>query len=263
MLGPVLRNHRAKHPGRPFVCIIHGDEFECHGKFLERLQYHALPQMLGIDPNQKQIRDFPMRLPRLARQPADLWPALGDALMQNSAADAGECERFLSTHPEPMMIPLEFLTDDFDESSLGLLPTLLQFCNDLTGVPHRRDLLFFLSVKYQRPPRSGFLDFRKPRRRKINDALQERLRAMKFADFDKLTGIVLPELRAVPQSDVQLWRSLKLVRERCWIDENKIRDLYARKDLVNPEERIEMERLAEELKKLMPSDESGNERNDQ
>ena len=37
-LEEALRQHRELRTGRPLLCVIHGDEYECHDKFLERLR---------------------------------------------------------------------------------------------------------------------------------------------------------------------------------------------------------------------------------
>jgi hypothetical protein len=41
---------------RLLVCIIHGDEFQCHYKFLERMQKDFLPDVLDLDQNKTAVK---------------------------------------------------------------------------------------------------------------------------------------------------------------------------------------------------------------
>jgi hypothetical protein len=43
------REHRDNRPRRPFLAVIHGDEYECHDMFIERLLTELLPGLLNLN----------------------------------------------------------------------------------------------------------------------------------------------------------------------------------------------------------------------
>ncbi|MGH8693883.1 MAG: TIR domain-containing protein [Burkholderiales bacterium] len=250
-LGPALRHHRQTRPRRPVVCIVHGDERESHGWFLERLRYHSLPKFLDLELRRMSVKDKPMRLPRRAGGPNAFWSNLGDALLGNTAASPDEIFDFIARHEEPLMISLDLLTDDFEGIGDGLLTAFFDFCNQWPDLPANRTVLHCVCLKYRRYGHAGWFDFKTRKLRQLNDRLRAFVEAMDFSRHAGVSGIVLPELRAIPRGDVEAWSRHDEVREFCRIEEHEIRALYERRDLCNRDGHIAMESLAEELKQMM------------
>ncbi len=248
-LGPALREHRQMRSRRPVICIVHGDERESHGWFLERLRYHSLPKFLDLESRRMSVKDKPMRLPRRAGSHSVFWSNLGDALLGNTAASPDEVFDFISHHEEPLMISLDLLTEDFEESGDGLLTAFFEFCNHWRDLPVGRTVIYCVCLKYQRLDHAGF--WKKRKLRQTEDRLRAFVETMDFSRHANVSGIVLPELRAIPRGDVVAWSRHDEVREYCRIEEREMRALYDRKDLCNADGRIAMELLAEELKQMV------------
>src|SRR5262245_21228798 len=250
-LGTALRLHRNNRPRRPIICVVHGDERESHGWFLERLRYRSLPRILEIESRQLSVKDYPLRPPRRADTPDVFWPGLGDTLLENPAASSDEILKFISNHEEPLMVSLDLLTEDFEGSLDNLLHAFIKFCHQWPDLPAERTVICCVCLKYQRFAGSGWLDFKKRKLRQLNATLRSSVEAIDCSTHANVTGVVLPEVRAIPHGDVITWSRHDLVREFCQIEDWEIRELYDRKDLCNSDGHIEMEALAEELKKLM------------
>jgi hypothetical protein len=45
LIKAMVKHHREK-PQRPFICVIHGDELECHTLYMKRLKIRSLPEIL-------------------------------------------------------------------------------------------------------------------------------------------------------------------------------------------------------------------------
>jgi hypothetical protein len=246
-----LRRHQQGNHRRPVVCLIHGDEFEAHGDFLERLRLRTLPTLLDLESKQLSVRELPLSLPRRVRMPVVLWQLLGDALLMNSAATPEEISLEILRHEEPLIISLHLLTEVFEESDENLLLQFFEFWNQLPDLPAGRMLINCVCLKYERCDNNGLLDFKKRRRRRLNDRLRKLIESFDVAAHPQLTAIVLPELRAISRSDVEAWSRHEQVRKCCLIHEREIRALYQRPGICNRDGHIPMELLAEELQKLI------------
>jgi hypothetical protein len=250
-LGIGLRRHQQGSHRRPVVCLIHGDELEAHGDFLERLRLRTLPKLLDLEAKQLSVRELPLSLPRRVRMPQVFWQLLGDALLLNSAATPEDIMLEILRPEEPLIISLHLLTEVFEESDETLLLRFFEFWNQWPDLPAGRTLIHCVCLKYERCDNSGLFDFKKRRRRRLNDRLRRLVESLDFTAHPQLTAIVLPELRAIPRSDVEAWSRYEQVRKWCRIHEREIRAMYQRPDLCNHDGHIPMELLAEELQKLI------------
>ena len=61
-LGKALQQCLNQVPSYPLVCIIHGDEFQCHDTFFRCLK-ECLSKFLGLDPNQTVIKEYHLDWP--------------------------------------------------------------------------------------------------------------------------------------------------------------------------------------------------------
>ena len=86
--------------------------------------------------------------------------------------------------------------------------------------------------------------------------LDERIRTFVsnpgLASYRGLSAVVLTELQAIRQSDVEAWTRNPAVRALCDIQFKKIRELFERADL-DSDGLISMELLADELSNLVKS----------
>jgi hypothetical protein len=47
----------------PIICLIHGDEQECHAEYLERMQYRSLRRIFNLDARRMEVKDYWLRPP--------------------------------------------------------------------------------------------------------------------------------------------------------------------------------------------------------
>ncbi|MGH9840656.1 MAG: TIR domain-containing protein [Blastocatellia bacterium] len=245
VLAEAVRRHQQERAGRPLVCVVHGDEQECHAEYLERMQYRSLRKFFNLEARRMEVKDYSLRPPRRAMGAASFWAYLGQALLEDSSAAQPEIWQFIARHEEPMMLILELLTEDFDEPGESLLRSVIDFCDGWPELPPGRDVILCVSLKYQRFDRVGLLDFRKKKLRQLNQSLRGLITGGELAARANVSVVALPELEAIPRSDVERWKRGEQVRG---LPDREIRAWFADKTLCNDKGSIPMELLAEKLR---------------
>jgi TIR domain/inactive STAND len=252
-LGEALHRHQTTMPRRPFVCIIHGDEMECHSEFLERLRYLSLPRALNLEAKQLSFEEYSLDWPSSgvsANRYASVFARnLGMSLMHNGGATAAEIVKHVATHEKPLVLTSQLLNENFAGAGPELLTAFLKFWDTFPDLPPGRTLISCVSLKHERLDQKGF--FEKWKLQKLNENLRTYLGSLDFAAYRGVAGVVLSELRAIRRSDVETWMRSPAVRAICEIQERDIRALFQRVELVTPEGHISMEMLADELRNLV------------
>ncbi len=248
-LGQALHLLQKNQSRRPFICIVHGDEFECHDMFLDRLLRDMLPNLLHPDTT---FKDFLMPWPEgvIKQDPAKIVRKyLANALVGNSAASTEEMFAEISRH-EMVMVHTHLMTKNWEGAAPELAKEFMVLWSRWPDHAPGHRLIICVFVKYQRPERQGFLQRRKIK--SLNEEIRRFLTELDFSSYDQLHGVVLPELCAISRSEVEDW-VFKHTREFCRIDAllPKIRALYEQKELSTPKGCIAMEILAEKLKILL------------
>lgn len=250
-LGLALSRHQTAMPRRPFVCVVHGDQDECHSEFLERLKHCALPDLLGLKARELSVEDYTLSWPsgvRPGREAETFRALLGLALLNNSATPPERV--FDGVPPErPVMLLLPLRTEDLSGGGLSALSAFLDFWNEWPDLPAGRTLICVVSVRHQRPERFGFLLRRGLRR--ADEGVRGFIRGLDFDSYAGLCGVVLPELRAITHQEVVVWSRSRDVRAVCHIREEAIDSLFARRAPRHPGGHIPMQALAGELEHLV------------
>lgn len=252
-LTKALRHHQATMPRRPFVCVIHGDEFECHSDFVYRMSYTAIPHALNLMTKQVSLEEYQFEWPSPNVPPkryAEIFAGnLGKALLQNSAAPPPEVIKYIAIHERPVLLVSHVLTEDFLHSGTDLFSQFLSFWNTWPELPPGRTVINCVCVKHQRLTRMGFLQ--RFRLKRLHARLFDYINELDFSSYGALSGVRLTELKAIRRSDVEAWSRIKEVRRRCHIQEKDIRALYEQAELVSDDGSISMEPLADQLRTLM------------
>lgn len=232
-LGENLLHYQTKNSGRPILCVIHGDELECHGDFLWRLRYKSLPKFLDLELKQMSVKEYELPLPRRISDQA-FRASLGEALLGDSSASREEIWQFVSQHQEPMMISLHLMSADIEEGGESLIHSFLEFCANWPDLPAGRWLLYCLCLKYQRGGKAGFFDFlKKNKRQQLNERLRKQIEGMEFSKPSNVFGVVLPELQAITRRDVEWWS-----RNICHIPEKEIRAWFETETAISMEDLV-------------------------
>lgn len=253
-LGTALRRQQAECSRRPFIMLIHGDEMECHGGFLERMQYTSMPRILNLEARQHSIKHYLLPWPSPGVQRRDysevLWQNLGFELMQDSSAAPEQIIEFISRHEEPLLITSDPLTESFEPGGAALLEAYLDFWRAWPDLARGRTLFACLSLKHQHT--FGHMGrWRRWKLKKLRAQLRSFIATLDLSIDPTLPGVVLPELQGIRRGDVETWLRSQPVRALCAIHEREIRDLYARPDLCTADGQIAMEPLVEELRHLL------------
>ncbi len=252
-LADALRSHQRERDGRPLVCVVHGDEFEDHAGYLARMRYQSLRKFFNLEARRMGVKEYPLSPVRRALSVESFWHCLGQAFPIPSSVGQSEIWQYIVGHEEPMMLVLELLTEDFAEPGESLLHSVIDFCSAWFDLPPGRAVIFCVSLKYQRFKRAGFFDFisNTKRLRRLNQTLRGLIESGELGAGPNVSVAALPELEAIPRSDVDAWRRSEPVRGICHLPDTKVRAWFADKTLCNEKGRIPMELLAEKLRQAI------------
>jgi len=252
-LTQALQQHQATMPRRPFICIIHGDEFECHREFLERMQFTSFSRSLNLAAKQLSLEEYPLQWPSSAVPPeryVEVFQSyLGASLLQNSSASPEDIIRYIAPHEKPLLFTSMLLTESFQESGMDLFDTYLKFWDAWPDLPPGRTVINCVCIKHQRFETLGF--FQKRKMQKLNLRLRTYLAELDLSVYGGLHGALITELSAIHRSDVEIWTRNQDVLAVRRIEEPEIRRLYEREELRTANGGISMEKLADELRKLL------------
>ena len=296
-LSKFIRDLQGKIPSGPLVIIIHGDEFQCHLKFMERLRTLSLPRILAkyysADPDQivvqEHLLDWPSGLKDFSELSERLRVSLAETVLDDPYASLEDINQAFYNYPGIKMVSTTLLTSEWKDSKVNVLEKLLDFWQHWPQLMPEQKLIVCISVKYQLmrsvpvrsvPVRSvpgeksalGWLfnfwkrwkAWRRRRRcRQINNEIVkgiEAIAASNFQPFDRLFGIVLPELTGVNRSHVEAWvrREAKefLGEAKLATLMGAVRDMYDNLEHQSRENEatMSMEDLANQLIKFLNSD---------
>jgi inactive STAND len=274
-LEKALQNYLKKPSFSPLVCIIHGNQFQSHDRFLERLKKLSLPEWIGLDPSQTSIKDcilcWPAGQKSVDNLESHFCKDLANQFFNSQTATAQEINQFLCQYPDPVIIRTHLLTEDWQNQELMILDKILQFWQNWPDLNPEKKLIIFLSIKYkdnkyQSSSRSvlriffnfcrNFLRFR--RYQKANNKMRGQLQilaASNFQRFNRLSCIVLPELMEISQKDVEDWARIEVEKVLGCDVADKLMDKIERiyHDWINLKslDKIPMSILGDELTTLL------------
>jgi hypothetical protein len=254
---------------RPLICIIHGDQDECHNMFRKQLQKNSLLRFLkDLNPDELPIHDFQLRIPSDYKGTKDYLDKircnLAEQVLGRSTASNQDIARTLSLHKAPVMICSDLRTEDWQPHGPQLIKTFIEYWDEFPDVrpgPHLISCLFFTYRS------TRVTDVSQAERHiEVNHQARSFLESLDFSEYRseyrKVCGVVLPELRAVKLKDVEDW-----ICDRKYFDDfctfhrpefcniqdalREIRTLFSQSTLMTSENRIPMELLATKLKEVL------------
>lgn len=256
---------------RPLVCIIHGDEFQTHDTFFERLQKYSVPQLLGLDQNQKKIPTYLLPCRNMGQLETQLSEELADSVLGSGYSSLEAINETLCKYPVPVIVHTHLLTQHWQEDR-EVLRKFLGFWQRWPDLVAGQQLIICLFVKYQKKGRAStkklslfwLWDYLKglliPNYyRRVNTKISKQIKALsnsEFKQFDRIYSIVLPELTGISRMHVEEWaRSKETIQfvgedtiEKLLIG---IRDMFESWERKTSSSTIPMEDLAENLKNLL------------
>ncbi|MCP4696918.1 MAG: hypothetical protein GY862_08730, partial [Gammaproteobacteria bacterium] len=205
-LVEAIRNQRTN---GPLLCFLHGHEYECHDKLIDRFIDHTLP---GLEPDSGRNSvmrcriecDIPGDRDSLHRQ---ISMNLGEQLLGNLAASREEIAATIVQQRCPTVLFTDMHTKNWIHG--GGVKTLHDFIAYWTDwpVPVERLLLVCLSFYYTESEKSGLFKrlFGKISANQSIKAEFEHLQTVKFIEEFKVDGVVLPELCCIEQEHAINW----------------------------------------------------------
>lgn len=255
--------HDIAKPHRPFLCVFYGNEEECHNEFIDRLKLHSLPALLKQKPF-----EIPLDWPEIDHKHNDLQKIilrrLGLHLKGRSNVSVEEIHHYFSLCQVPILLSLSLASRNFANSGDSLVSSFIKFWNDLPDLVPDSVLIVCISLKRQNKISQAhttrtWWQWRRWRRRDAEEDL-----ILKFVNtlrdcndpekidsftYGNLTSVILPELKSVPQEDVDAWSRRKEVEVFCKIPGASISELY--RNLCTHNSGVSMSRLAKHLDDLI------------
>ncbi|WYL96100.1 MAG: hypothetical protein HEQ35_21765 [Gloeotrichia echinulata IR180] len=263
-----------KAPHSPIICIIHGDEFQSHDKFLERLHTVLLPRLLGQDSIQKYYLPSPPKFKNSHELSDYLRNKLAEIVIKRNSASLEEIKAFFDKYPLPILIHTCLLTEQLQKQESETLHNLLNFWQTLP-IQINQNLIICILIQYQirRKKRtkesnkiSLFLRFVRyffnlDRYQRVNQKISQQIELLSQSNFDqfnRLSGLVLPELTGVYRHEVEDWVRMEYTQNvigKAMADKllKKIRDLFDEWKEKHSSDTIPMDDLADNLIKLLKS----------
>ncbi|KKO18630.1 MAG: hypothetical protein BROFUL_02667 [Candidatus Brocadia fulgida] len=232
---------------KPLVSIIHGDEKECHDKFIKRLHEVMLPQML-CEPGRVHVDltmvEWPSMKEDIKMRCKKLTNNISKALTGSRRANAGEIKEALNRKISPQMIYFTLPVAAWEENEAELVKYWLQYWNEFPDLNAGRKLMVFLCMKYKHIADNhaeGSEMYRKK-----NDAARHFIHALQYVEYANIIGLTLDELQAVAWGDVDMWITT-YAEKFCNDTELRTRAM----DYYKNREKVPMLELAEKLEHLL------------
>ena len=262
----------------PMVCIIHGNEFQSHDKFLERLRKFSLPRLLGLDPSQTVIKEYclnwPTGLKNLDSLREQLCKNLADSVLGYSFASLEEINATFCEYPNPIIIHTHLLTEDWQQQGFEILNKLLEFWQNWPELIPGQKLIICVFIKYQtlrqkHTERFSFFRifsylislYKRRMYQSINNKILAQVKVIDTSNnqpFNRLSCTVLSELTNVNRMHVENWvrseQTKQFVGEEMiqkLVDE--VKDMFYRWEKQTSFNTIPMDDLADELTHLLKS----------
>jgi hypothetical protein len=137
---------------RPFVCVVHGDEDECHDKFRERLQQFSLPRFFDVDTSQLSIRAGMLKWPSptITRQAAQeiLRKHLAERLTGRRTASIEEVTEEISRSTAPVMVYSHLSSEDWHKGVSQMIEAFMTFWDSFPDLPLGARLISCLFITH-------------------------------------------------------------------------------------------------------------------
>lgn len=277
-LGDVFVKFIQQPPPYHLVCIIHGDESQCHYNFLERMRKFSLPKWLELDPEEPIIPtyhlEWPAKLKDLRNLQNQLCKNLAESVLGNSLHSSEKINDFFSNYPHPVIIHTHILTEDLQKQGLEVFNKLSDFCLHLHQKITNQKLIIYIFIKYKNKRKKtdkylwmkwlfsfGRDFFKQYRCQRINKKVRQYLQNLANSNlnhFQPLSVIVLPELEGINQAEVENWVRSEYTKQlvgEAMIEPliQQVGMMFADWEAQQSSDTIPMHDLAEKLVELLKS----------
>lgn len=256
MLRNAIRENNQRQPKRPFVCIVHGDQQQCHDTFFTYIEKEILKYVVPQDNGNKNIQVRRIQAHDFSCFSVRLLDALLKGLypdpkepVYNESLSVETINRHIETFftSTPVLVEMNV----YDADGTDIISHYLRFWNDWPDLTDGTYLLVFLFVHYpvDQPKRMQRL-FRLRRYETLNGNSKEFVCQIdQKPDFEHCT--VIPELQSISLADALDWADSHDVRTFCNGDDIKddVRRIY--KQQPKSAKGIPLKKLAADLQPIL------------
>lgn len=266
LLGMLFAEKGSLH--RPLVCIVHGNENECHDMYKSRLQHFTLPKLLHGGPSGGfSIPAIYLPFPRSMRTEEqgflELRNNLAERVAGNRKASDAEIANTLSQFRTPVIIHCYLRTHSREGQGTDLLQSFIEYWNAFPDLPSTARVIICLFVIYaEGDSRRAHRGQTVTKKRGVGFGTRDYLNGLQFSDYDRICGGVLPEIIAIPLNDAEDY----LRDDRCFQDicphhspsfcniqaaVEEIRSYYKEIESRDRATLVAMQHLAKELRRVL------------
>ena len=256
-------------PHRPFVCIVHGNEDECHDMYKSRLQHNSLPKLLhGSLPGKFSISDIYLPFPRSMHTAEQGFSVLRNNLAErvtyNRQASDDEIAEILSQYRTPVIIHSYLRAESWEPHGPDLVDAFIRYWNVFPSLPPATCMIICLFVIYTETSEAHAQAGPATAERQGDNSLRARnyLNSLDFTSYGGVRGVVLPEMSAIPLMDAEdYFRDDRCFSEICKLHSpsfcniqgaiEEIRSYYKGVENKYPAAGVPMQHLAKELRRVL------------
>ncbi len=254
---------------RPLVCIIHGDEFQTHDKFFERLKEYSVPQLLGLDRNQTAIQTYYLPCRNMGQLETQLCEDLANRVLGSGYSSLEAINETFCKYPGPIIVHADLWTRHWQKDR-EVLRKFLGFWEKWPDLVAGQQLIICLFVKYEKKGRKrarklsfswlwDYLQeiFMPNHHRRVNTKIYKQIKALSTSDrrFDRVYSVVLPKLDDICKVDVGIWvksNAIQFVGEDMTQKlDSEIREMFESWERETSSNKIPMEYLAGNLESIL------------
>lgn len=261
-LGRFIQRPGAKQR-TPVVCLIYGDEFQCHEMFLERLKFVSLPRLLDLRFQQNTILPYllhwPTRFQDMAELHDKLRKHLADEICGYSSAGLNEINDELSRNPAPVLVHTHLCTEDWQRHGLNAVRGFLEFWRQWPPLKSSQHVVVCLCIKYKAQtygkasPLLARLFLSRATYSNLAALVEQALGTLDYTQFDPLVCAPLPKLEDVTITEVENWARSKETHALCRHQNLlvEIRAIFAEWEIRTKSTTIPMEIISPKLEQLL------------
>jgi hypothetical protein len=208
---------------KPLVAFIHGDELECHDKFIKRLHEITLPKMLrgqsnvSVDLTRVEWPSVDLNLTsRYKKMTCDIAKAITD----NRNAQVNEIKKELDRRNAAQMIYFVLPVAAWKEKECELITMWLKYWDEFPELNQGKKLLIFLCIKYKNI--SSKSSDESGKYSKYNKEAKDFIQKLAIKSYTHISGLLMTELHSVEYAEIDNWIEA-YVPESC--DDTKLREM--------------------------------------
>lgn len=257
-IAPAIRNHQKAQANKPFLFLVHGNEYEAHQQLIDVMVENELPVALNLSDASIEMKS--LAWPRGHKTPDDfnkiVLSNLGNAFFTNHAGEREKIQDYINHTfiKKPLLITVEIIErHHFNQSFADDLKTFVAFFSTNLELKPDIRILVALILKYHptgiepHPPIPrkllGLGSFFKITPAKVQKSSAQCLRDLVSMLAGQVT--ILDELSSITEIDVLDWNN-----EHQWgIKEKDIEAIFKTKLT----QFISMEDIVDDLRALLPT----------